>query len=342
MQRLAGIAARFTPQVSIEPPDGLLLEIKPSINLFGGLRELCRRLRDACRADPVLIQVRAAPHFTLAPTALAALVAARAGARCFITDAGGAARQAQTAATRRVALARGTERAPRGHGRAHARRTHAPAARRIRPALRSRACSPISTGCWGVAPIRARASAPRSVIAACAISITKSRITNASCRRSRRLLHGARAFPARAPARHHRAAMPFSSLPRGADALHVAAGRARGQRGKIHAPAARTSRHAGPAGTGAALRAARRRAHASHRDQPATVVTGRTGPCERGRDAGAGRTSARAARRRGGVRHRRVPQHRPENAWCVAEPALETTTRECGHRDREDSAAAIE
>ncbi len=88
LQRLAGIAANFTPQVSVEPPDGLLLEIKPSINLFGGLRELCRRLRDACRADPVLTRIRAEPHFTLAPTALAALVAARGGARCFITDPG--------------------------------------------------------------------------------------------------------------------------------------------------------------------------------------------------------------------------------------------------------------
>jgi protein ImuB len=86
MQRLATIAATFTPQVSIEPPDGLLLEIKPSLNLFGGLRELCRRLRDACRADPLLTQLHAAPHFTLAPTTLAALVASRAGARCFITD----------------------------------------------------------------------------------------------------------------------------------------------------------------------------------------------------------------------------------------------------------------
>jgi len=86
MQRLAALAATFTPQVSIEPPDGLLLEIKPSIMLFGGLRELCRRLRDACRADAVLTQIGAAPHFTLAPTALAALLAARAGARCFITD----------------------------------------------------------------------------------------------------------------------------------------------------------------------------------------------------------------------------------------------------------------
>jgi protein ImuB len=88
MQRLAAIAAAFTPQVSIEPPDGLLLEIKPSITLFGGLRELCRRLRAACRADAVLTQIGARPHFTLAPTTLAALVAARAGARCFITDPG--------------------------------------------------------------------------------------------------------------------------------------------------------------------------------------------------------------------------------------------------------------
>jgi len=88
MRRLAGIAATFTPQVSIEAPDGLLLEIKPSVMLFGGLRQLCRQLRDACHADPVLAQAEALPRFTLAPTALAALAAARAGARCFITDLG--------------------------------------------------------------------------------------------------------------------------------------------------------------------------------------------------------------------------------------------------------------
>src|SRR4051812_15992061 len=86
LQRLAAIAAQFTPQVSLEPPDGLVLEIKPSVNLFGGLRPLCRLLRDACRADAWLAQARVEPHFTLAPTALAALAAARAGARCFITD----------------------------------------------------------------------------------------------------------------------------------------------------------------------------------------------------------------------------------------------------------------
>jgi protein ImuB len=91
LQRLASLAATFTPQVSIELPDALLLEIKSSITLFGGLRALCRRLREACRADPVLAQIpgwsgAGEPRFTLAPTALAALVAARAGARCFITD----------------------------------------------------------------------------------------------------------------------------------------------------------------------------------------------------------------------------------------------------------------
>jgi len=86
MQQLAAVAAAFTPLVSIEPPDGLVLEIKPSIQLFGGLRELCRRLRDACLAHPVFASGECAPHFTLAPTALAALAAARAGARCFITD----------------------------------------------------------------------------------------------------------------------------------------------------------------------------------------------------------------------------------------------------------------
>jgi protein ImuB len=86
MQRLAGIAATFTPQVSIEAPDGLLLEIKASIRLFGGLRQLCRQLRETCLADAVFTGSGIQPRFTLAPTALAALAAARAGARCFITD----------------------------------------------------------------------------------------------------------------------------------------------------------------------------------------------------------------------------------------------------------------
>ncbi len=86
MHRLAVHAATFTPQVSIEAPDGLLLEIKPSIRLFGGLRELCRKLRESCLSDSAFASPEHQPCFTLAPTPLAALAAARAGARCFITD----------------------------------------------------------------------------------------------------------------------------------------------------------------------------------------------------------------------------------------------------------------
>jgi len=86
MQKLAALAATFTPQVSIEPPDGLLLEIKPSLRLFGGLRDLCRKLRELCLSDPAFAAPERQPCFTLAPTPLAALAAARAGARCFITD----------------------------------------------------------------------------------------------------------------------------------------------------------------------------------------------------------------------------------------------------------------
>jgi protein ImuB len=43
-------------------------------------------LRDLCRADPLFAAPDWQPRFTLAPTPLAALAAARAGVRCFITD----------------------------------------------------------------------------------------------------------------------------------------------------------------------------------------------------------------------------------------------------------------
>jgi protein ImuB len=86
LHRLAAVAADFTPQVSIEEPDGLLLEIKPSVRLFGGLRQLCRQLRERCLSEPRFAAAGLRPCFTLAPTPLAALAAARAGARCFITE----------------------------------------------------------------------------------------------------------------------------------------------------------------------------------------------------------------------------------------------------------------
>ncbi len=71
--RLAMLAQRFTPKVSLVPPDGLLLEIKGSVRLYGGLAALYRRFREDCTAGG------AQPHLALAPTALAALAGARSG-----------------------------------------------------------------------------------------------------------------------------------------------------------------------------------------------------------------------------------------------------------------------
>ncbi len=76
LARWARAAQRFTPRVSLEPPDALLLELRGSLGLFGGLAAL----RGELQAD----FARAA--IALAPTPLAALVFARAGKSCCITD----------------------------------------------------------------------------------------------------------------------------------------------------------------------------------------------------------------------------------------------------------------
>lgn len=74
LEALAVVGLRFTPSVSIEPPDGLLLEVNASLALFGGIDRLRAAL---CSALSEL-----APGFraAVAPTPLAALWLARAGA----------------------------------------------------------------------------------------------------------------------------------------------------------------------------------------------------------------------------------------------------------------------
>lgn len=74
LERLAARALTFTPRVSPEPPDGLLLEVRGSLGLFGGARALGSALRRDCAALGVRTQL------ALAPTPLAALAGARAGA----------------------------------------------------------------------------------------------------------------------------------------------------------------------------------------------------------------------------------------------------------------------
>jgi len=71
LERLAAKAQRFTPRVSLVPPDGLLLEVKGSLHLFNGIEGLVRELLSEC--DSVGVE----PAIALAPTPLAALVAAR-------------------------------------------------------------------------------------------------------------------------------------------------------------------------------------------------------------------------------------------------------------------------
>jgi protein ImuB len=73
LESLACWAQRFTSMVSVEPCDGLLLEVAGSLKLFGGL--------DAIKAELCQELVRRAHAFRLcaAPTATAALWLARAG-----------------------------------------------------------------------------------------------------------------------------------------------------------------------------------------------------------------------------------------------------------------------
>jgi protein ImuB len=82
LERLAIRAQRFTPRVSLVPPDGLVLEVKGSLHLFGGTAGLLQALQSECGA------VGVKPALALAPTPLAALVAARVGKPFTVTDRG--------------------------------------------------------------------------------------------------------------------------------------------------------------------------------------------------------------------------------------------------------------
>src|SRR6516225_12253469 len=80
LERLATRAQRFTPRVSLAPPDGLLLEVAGSLHLFAGVTGLRRELMEEC------LSLRGRPVLAFAPTPLAALTAARAGQALVITD----------------------------------------------------------------------------------------------------------------------------------------------------------------------------------------------------------------------------------------------------------------
>jgi protein ImuB len=73
LRGLAQLAQRFSPRVCQEPPDGLLLEVKGSLHLFGGAMSLQQEFMTACQRAGVR------PRLAVAPTPLAALAGARIG-----------------------------------------------------------------------------------------------------------------------------------------------------------------------------------------------------------------------------------------------------------------------
>lgn len=80
LEQLALCAQRFTPRVSLVQPDGLVLEVKGSLHLFGGVEGLSRALASECAS------LRLKSKVALAPTPLAALVAARLGKPFVVTE----------------------------------------------------------------------------------------------------------------------------------------------------------------------------------------------------------------------------------------------------------------
>jgi protein ImuB len=80
LEQLAVRAQRFTPRVSLVPPDGLLLEVKGSLHLFNGPEGLLHALEIECHTIGVK------PALALTPTPLAAMVVARSGKPFVLTN----------------------------------------------------------------------------------------------------------------------------------------------------------------------------------------------------------------------------------------------------------------
>ena len=72
LQAAATALLRYTPQVSLEQEDSILLDIGASLSLFGGIRNLCRQVRSTLR------QLGLSAVLACAPTAAGAALLARA------------------------------------------------------------------------------------------------------------------------------------------------------------------------------------------------------------------------------------------------------------------------
>ncbi|MEO1573944.1 MAG: DNA polymerase Y family protein, partial [Pseudomonadota bacterium] len=80
LERLAAWSLQFTSQVSPVPPDALLLEVRGSLTLFGGLDTLVQQVRGGLQS------VGVTHRLAVAPTPLAALWSARGPEPALLTD----------------------------------------------------------------------------------------------------------------------------------------------------------------------------------------------------------------------------------------------------------------
>jgi len=92
------MAYRYTSRVSPSPPDALLLEVRGSLRLFGGMNALTDELADGCQ------RLGHEQNLAVATTPLAALMLARAGSGSASETT---AEQGVRAALRGVSLAHG-------------------------------------------------------------------------------------------------------------------------------------------------------------------------------------------------------------------------------------------
>jgi protein ImuB len=61
LEALAAWACQYTPKVSLEPPQGLLLEVEGSLRLFGGLQPLMQKLHSGMEQIGVQVSMASAP-----------------------------------------------------------------------------------------------------------------------------------------------------------------------------------------------------------------------------------------------------------------------------------------
>jgi protein ImuB len=73
LESVAQLGICFTPRVSLEPPDAVLLEVRGSLRLFGGARALCERVREHIQSAGIT------GRLALTPTPLASLWFTRSG-----------------------------------------------------------------------------------------------------------------------------------------------------------------------------------------------------------------------------------------------------------------------